>query len=276
MKETDLLVKYLKRHPEVTDIIFTGGDPMIMSVTILRKYIEALLNADLPNLQNIRIGSKALTFWPYKFTSDQDANELLDLFKKVNEQGLNLSFMAHFNHPAELRTAEVKSAIQRILDTGSQIRTQAPIMRNINDDANDWSTMWKEQVRLGCIPYYMFVARDTGAQGYFSVPLERSWKIFTRAYREVSGICKTVRGPSMSADAGKIQVLGIQEIQNEKVFVLRFLQARDPGWIGKPFFAQYDPEAIWIDELKPAQGDKQFFFEKSVLKDHIDLQLAYN
>ena len=53
MKETELLVKYLQEHPEVTDILFTGGDPMIMKNKIFSTYIDALLDADLPNLQTI-------------------------------------------------------------------------------------------------------------------------------------------------------------------------------------------------------------------------------
>ena len=163
MKETELLIKYLQAHPEVTDIIFTGGDPMIMSPKILGGYIDALLEADLPHLQHIRIGSKALSFWPYKFTTDKGAEDILDIFRKVNQSGKHLSFMAHFNHPAELSTEVVKEAISRIRATGSQIRTQAPVMKGINDHPEVWAELWKLQMKLGCVPYYMFVARDTGA-----------------------------------------------------------------------------------------------------------------
>lgn len=263
MKETELIIKYLKAHPEVTDIIFTGGDPMIMSPKILAGYIDALLDADIPNLQNIRIGSKALTFWPYKFTTDKGAEDILSLFRKVNENGKHLSFMAHFNHPAELGTKAAKEAIQRIRETGSQIRTQAPVMKRINDHPEIWAELWKKQVELGCVPYYMFVARDTGAQDYFAVPLDKCYKIFKDAYKQVSGICRTVRGPSMSANPGKVQVLGTQEIYGEKVFVLNFIQARNTKWVAQPFFAKYDPKAIWLDDLEPAFDEPAFFFEKS-------------
>ena len=276
MKETDLLIKYLQAHPEVTDIILTGGDPMIMSSKIFKGYIDALLKADIPNLQNIRIGSKAITFWPYKFISDKDSDELLDTFKNIKRHDKNLTFMAHFNHPNELKTEAARVAIQRILDTGCQIRTQAPIMRNINDSAEDWAEMWREQVKLGCIPYYTFIARDTGPQDYFSVPLDKCWQIFRDAYKKVSGICKTVRGPSMSADPGKVQVLGVQDIQGEKVFVLNFIQARNPEWVGRPFFAQYDPDAIWLDKLKPAFGQESFFFEHAEVLKNLNHELNFN
>lgn len=262
MRDTELIVKYLKAHPEVTDILFTGGDPLIMKTKMIRGYIEALINADLPNLQTIRFGTKALSYWPQRFTENDDADELMSVLKKARKAGLHIAFMAHFNHPNELRTEEVEKAIDRILDTGAVIRTQSPIMRNINDDSEAWAAMWQRQVELGCVPYYMFVARDTGAQDYFAVELERAWKIFRRAYQRVSGIARTVRGPSMSAGPGKVQILGVSEIRGEKVFTLRFIQGRNPNWVGRPFFARYDPDAIWLDELQPAFGEKQFFFEE--------------
>jgi len=143
------------------------------------------------------------------------------------------------------------------------------VMKGINDDADAWATMWKKQVKLGCIPYYFFVARDTGARDYFAVPLSNCYDIFRDAYSQVSGIARTVRGPSMSAAPGKVQVLGTQVINGEKVFVLNFLQGRNPDWVGRPFFAKYDPHALWLDELEPALGEEQFFFEETDVEDSL-------
>ncbi len=262
MQETELLVKYLKRHPEITDVLFTGGDPMIMTAKRLRMYIEPLLHGNVPNLRHIRIGTKALGYWPYRFLTDKDAEDVLDLFKEVRASGLHLAFMAHFNHPAELRTPAVQEAIAKIKSTGAEIRTQSPIMAGINDSAEAWKEMWQLQVKHGCIPYYMFLARDTGAQDYFAVPLVRAWEIFQKAYQGVSGICRTVRGPSMSAGPGKVQVLGPANVAGEKVITLRFIQGRNAQWVHRPFFAKYDEKAIWLDDLKPAFGEERFFFEK--------------
>lgn len=261
MRDTELLISYLQSKPNLTDILFTGGDPLIMKTKILETYIDALINADLPNLKTIRIGSKALSYWPQRFLTDSDADDLIRLFERANQAGLHLALMAHFNHSREMESPEVVAAIKRIQNTGTVIRTQSPIMRNINDKAEEWAVMWQKQVELGCIPYYMFLARDTGAQHYFAVGLERAWHLYRDALQQVSGIARTVRGPSMSAGPGKIQVLGISTIKGEKVFVLQFLQGRNPDWISRPFFAKYDPAAVWIDNLKPAFGEKKFFFE---------------
>lgn len=262
MRETEKLVAYLEENPDVTDVLFTGGDPMVMKAPILKRYIQPLLDAGLPNLKTIRIGSKSLSYWPYKYVSDRDADETLDLFKKVNEAGIHLAFMAHFNHPVEMMTPIVRQAIKNILKTGAIIRTQSPLLNQINDSAEVWADMWSEQVHLGMIPYYMFIVRDTGAQHFFGIPLERAWNLFRDAYQLTSGLARTVRGPSMSAGPGKVQILGVEEVRGEKVFVLRMIQGRDPDWVHKPFFAKYDPGAAWLSDLQPAFGRSEFFFEE--------------
>ncbi len=261
-KEVDSLIEYLRQHPEVSDVLFTGGDPLIMSAKILRAYVEPLLEAELPNLRSIRFGTKALGYWPYKFLNDKDSDELMELLGGIVERGKHLAIMSHFNHPRELGTAAVREAIGRLRSIGAEIRTQSPILQNINDNAEAWETMWREQVSLGCIPYYMFMVRDTGAQHYFGVPLERAWRIFRAAYQRVSGLSRTVRGPSMSAGPGKVEILGLSEVAGEQVFTLRFLQGRNPDWVLRPFYAKYDPKALWLDDLEPAFGEELFFFEE--------------
>lgn len=262
MKETELLIAYLKQHPEVTDILFTGGDPMIMRTKAFASYIDSILEADLPHIKTIRIGTKSLSYWPYRFLTDPDADDMIDLFKRIQDAGIHLAIMAHFNHPNELKTPALQAAVERIRSTGAQIRTQSPILAHINDDPNTWAAMWREQVNLGMIPYYMFIVRDTGAQHYFGIPIVRAWEIFREAYQQVSGICRTVRGPSASAKPGKIQILGVTQVAGQKVIAMRFVQGRNPDWVHRPFFGDYDEDAIWPTELVPAFGEKQFFFEK--------------
>ncbi len=262
MKQTDQLIGYLSEHPEVSDVLITGGDPMVMSAKNLAVHIDALLDADLPGLKHIRIGTKTLAFWPYRYLTDPDADEILDIFRKIVDRGIHLAFMAHVSHPIELSTTATQEAIGRILKTGAQIRTQSPVLNHINASADIWARMWKKQVSLGMIPYYMFIARDTGAKEYFALPLAKTWQIFRKAYGQVSGICRTVRGPSMSANPGKVQIVGVAEVNGEKVFVLNFLQARNKEWVGRPFFAAYSEKAEWLNELKPAFGKSEFFYSR--------------
>ena len=259
--DAGLLHDYLRSHPDISDLLVTGGDPMVMKTKNLKGYLEPLLEADLDHVQTVRIGTKALTFWPYRFVTDSDADELLNLLERLVESGKHVAIMAHYNHPNELRTPIAHEAIRRLRDTGAEIRAQGPLLRHINDDPQAWAELWREQVRLGIVPYYMFVERDTGARRYFEVPLARAWEIYREAMKQVSGLARTARGPSMSADPGKVEIQGITEINGEKVFVLRFIQGRNPDWVQRPFFAKYDENATWLDQLEPAFGEEKFFFE---------------
>jgi len=265
-KQAEHLVDYVSNKKTVTDVLFTGGDPLIMKTKILEAYIRPLLESNISNLKNIRIGSKALAYWPFRFLTDNDADDLLKLFSDVKKAGKHLAFMAHFNHPAELKHPAVKEAIEKILSTGATIRTQSPLLKHINDSPETWSEMWTKQVALGCIPYYMFVARNTGADHYFSIPLVEAWKLFRQAYQSVSGISRTVRGPSMSCLPGKMQILGVNELMGEEVFTLRFMQGRNPDWVAKSFFAKFDDKATWYTDLKPAFGEEKFFFQDELDK----------
>jgi L-lysine 2,3-aminomutase len=170
--------------------------------------------------------------------------------------------MAHYNHWQELQTDIAITAIRKLRDTGAVIRSQGPLLAHINDDAAVWQRLWNDQINLGIVPYYMFVERDTGAKRYFEVPLARAWDTYRDAVRNVSGLGRTVRGPSMSASPGKVEVQGVTEINGEKLFVLRFIQGRDSEWVQRPFFARYDERATWLDELQPALGEERFFFEQ--------------
>ena len=259
--EARKLVDYLRRRTEVTDVLVTGGDPMIMAGRVLRRLLEPLLGVGLDHIQSIRIGSKALSYWPYRFTTDPDADEILRLFEDIVDSGRQLAFMAHFSHFRELQTREVERAMRRILGTGAMIRTQAPLLHHINDDPDCWVEMWNRQVRLGAVPYYMFVARNTGPRHYFEVPLARGLRIFTAAYSQVSGLARTVRGPSMSASPGKVLVDGVTTIGDDKAFVLKMIQGRDASWVNRIFLARFDSQAAWLDELEPPIGDGEFFFQ---------------
>lgn len=258
--DIDNLVDYLYKHPEVTSVLITGGDPMIMGEGVLNRYIEPLLSVD--QLESIRIGTKALAYWPQRWVTDPDADDTLRLYERVVESGKNLAFMAHFSHPAELMPELVHEAVRRVRNTGAVIRTQAPLIRTINDDPAIWESMWRSQTRMGMVPYYMFVERDTGPQDYFAVPLAEAHEIFRDAYQNVSGLARTVRGPSMSATPGKVVVDGVTEVNGEKVFALKMIQARDASLVGKPFFAQYDAKAVWLFDLKPALGATKFPYEQ--------------
>lgn len=257
--EMDSLKEYLIAHPDVSDLLITGGDPMVMKTDNFATYLNGMLDPRLDHVKTIRIGTKAVSYWPQRFVSDPDADELIRVIEKVVSAGKQVAIMMHLNHWQELMTPMAERAIARLRETGAILRAQAPVLRHINDNADDWAKMWTKEVALGIYPYYMFVERDTGAKAYFELPLVEAWQIYRDAMKQVSGLARTARGPSMSAGPGKVEIQGVTEINGEKVFVLRFIQGRNPDWVQQPFFAKYDPDATWLDDLQPAFGEEFFF-----------------
>ncbi|HEY6231064.1 MAG TPA: hypothetical protein VIW64_07365 [Pyrinomonadaceae bacterium] len=255
--------RYLASNPDVSDVLFTGGDPLVMSAARLESLVSPLIfDSRLAHVKNIRFGTKALGFWPYRFISDKDSDQLLRLFERAATAGKHVAVMAHFNHPRELETCAVKTAVGRILATGAIIRTQGPLLANINNCAKLWHDLWQKQLALGLVPYYMFMERDTGAHDYFAVPIARALDIYQSALRSLSGLARTVRGPVMSTSPGKIEVLGRLNISGREYFSLRFIRARKEAWEHRQFLADYSPTARWIDELSPALNEKEFFFNE--------------
>jgi len=133
------LRSYLLAHPEVTSVLITGGDPMVMSAAALASYIEPLLGIE--SVESVRIGTKAISYWPHRFVTDQDSTDMLGLFERVTRAGKHLALMAHFSHPRELEPAAAREAIRLIQDTGAVVRCQAPLIRGINDDPAVWIEM---------------------------------------------------------------------------------------------------------------------------------------
>jgi L-lysine 2,3-aminomutase len=246
------LAGYLGAHPQVSIVEFTGADALTLSAAALRSCIEPLL--EIEQLASVRLGTAALARWPYRFLTDPDADDVLRLFEQVSTRGKSLTMMADFSHPRELEPGPAAGAAARIRSAGAVICTQAPLAGSVNDAAGTWAAMWRKQVRMGMVPYAMTIQRVTGPAAHFRVPLARAQQIFARAYGSVSGLCRTVKGPAMRDVHGTVCVDGTAQAGAQKMFVLRYLQARDPHLAGGPFFAAFDADAAWLTDLQPVPG----------------------
>jgi L-lysine 2,3-aminomutase len=254
------MTNYLNGHPEVTDVLLTGGDPLVMRTDLLTSYLEPLLEPGREHVETIRIGTKAVSFWPYRLLAGPEADNLLRLLVRLTAAGKHVAMMLHLSHATELKTDAAQAALSRLASTGAVLRAQAPVVRHVNDDPDAWADLWQTEVRNGVVPYYMFVERDTGARKYYGLPLTRAVDIYRGALQRVSGLGRTARGPVMSATPGKVAVDGVVDLDRGPAFALRMLQARRPELVGRPFFAAYDPHAQWWDELRPyGARDREFF-----------------
>ena len=121
---------------------------MFMKTRMFKQYFDPFKDPTfLPHIKNLRIGTRALTFWPQRFTTDDDADDLHTLLREVKEVGgRHIAIMAHLGHDRELSTDKVKHAIHRLKqDAGVVIRSQSPVMRGINDNAEVWANKWSSR-----------------------------------------------------------------------------------------------------------------------------------
>ncbi|WP_320775674.1 lysine 2,3-aminomutase [Streptomyces sp. CRN 30] len=243
----DRLVAYLRGRPEVSDVLVTGGDPLMMSAALLRRHLEPFLGVE--SVRTLRLGTKAVAYWPGRFVTDRDGDEVLRFFERVTATGRTLAVMAHFSHARELSTDTARRALARVRSTGAVVYCQAPLIAHVNDSVAAWRDLWRAESAAGAVPYYMFVARDTGPHRYFEVPLARAARLFREAYRQSPGLARTVRGPVLSAAAGKIMIDGELELPQGRFFQCRLVQARDPALTGRPFLVPYSDSAAWVDGL---------------------------
>lgn len=244
-----LPVPYLKENPEIHDVLFTGADPMVLPARTLKKYIDPILEVD--SVRMIRISTKSITYWPFRFTSDPDASELLQYFKEIQSMGKHLSIMAHITHPRELSHPEVHQACRKIKATGAIIRTQAPLIKGVNDSGKIWASLWKRQLELGMVPFFMFVEAGLGIAPCFRVSLARSLEIFQEAKNANSDLVQTVRGPILLDEVIWVEIVGTVGEGKGKQFVMRVIQSPpEMGGQGEIRLIPYSDEINFTGDLQ--------------------------
>ncbi len=233
-------LEYIRNHPEVNNVLLTGGDPLILATKKLEKILTAL--ADIPHVRIVRIGSKMTAVNPFRISEDK---ELLDLFEWFNTKtGKKLYLMNHFNHPREL-TKEAKEAVDLVHRTGTTQTNQTPILKGINDDPDVIKDLIEELSFMGVPPYYLFQCRPTAGNKAYSTKIEETIDIVERARARVSGLAARVRYV-MSHETGKIEILG----KTESLIFFRYHRAADPQNSGKFMVFRRNPEAHWFDDYR--------------------------
>lgn len=231
---------YIAAHPEVTDVLLTGGDPLTLSTQRLIHILDGL--AHIPHVKVVRIGSKMLAFDPRRVLDDE---RLLSRLAEQARYGQRIYLMCHFDHPNELGD-DALAAMQGLLQAGVVLANQCPLVRGINDDAVILAELWGRLVQAGCTPYYLFQGRPTAGNAPYRVPLVEGFRIYREALSRGSGLTRRARFV-MSHASGKIEVLDI----DEHYITLRYHRARDPEMAGRVLRFLRDDSAHWLDDLKP-------------------------
>ena len=240
-------VEYLKANPEINETLFTGADPLTLNADKIKQYIDPLLEID--SVQTIRFNTKALAWWPFRFTTDKDADNILELFRYVVSTGRKLTFCAHFTHVKELQNDAVIEAIKNIQATGANIICQGPVVEGINDTVEDWVNLWSQEVALGLQPYYMFVELNHNAEATFRIPLAKAVHIFQTAEKRVKGLEQPFDGPVFMNDVHCVSIDKVTTEDDEKHFALKCLASPYSESEGKVELIPYDKDTKSAGDL---------------------------
>jgi len=237
-------LEYIAAHPEINNVLLTGGDPLMLATRKLRLIIERL--REIPHVRIIRIGTKMPVFNPMRIYEDE---ELLALIREHSSADRRIYIMAHVDHPREI-TEEAKRCFQALHDAGAVLVNQTPVLKGINDDPAVLAELLDRLSWAGVTPYYFFVNRPVAGNRDFVLPLKRVYELVEEAKARTSGLGKRVR-LTMSHSSGKIEILAIE---NGKAY-LKYHQSRD-GHYGKFMVLDCPDDAAWFDDLP---GSEQFW-----------------
>ncbi len=228
---------YIRQHKKITNVLLTGGDPLLLSTKKLSKIVSRL--RDMEHVKIVRIGTKIPAFNPYRILNDPSLLEMIEKFSTMEKK---IYIMAHFNHPREL-TPQAIEAMNLLQKAGAVTVNQTPLIKGVNDKPEILSELFRELSFIGVPPYYVFQNRPTLGNYSYAVPLERAYEIFEQARMHTSGLGKRARFV-MSHEKGKVEVVG----KTENYIFMRFHRAADPTEKSKFIVAKCNPNAYWLDD----------------------------
>jgi KamA family protein len=244
LQDYSCALTYIRKHPEITNILVTGGEPLLLNTNKLSRIVREL--RDIDHVGIIRIGSKIPAFNPYRILDDPS---LLDMISTYSRPEKRIYIMCHFNHPAELTDVAIEG-VTKLLAAGAILTNQTPLIRGVNDDPEVLAELFRKLSFIGIPPYYIFQCRPTLGNHHFSVPIAEGFRIFEEARNKVSGLAKRARYV-MSHATGKVEILAVTD---EHIY-LRYLRAANPENQSRFMIALRDDEAYWFDDLTEATSD---------------------
>ncbi|RQD57685.1 MAG: KamA family radical SAM protein [Desulfonatronovibrio sp. MSAO_Bac4] len=239
LRDYEAAFNYVRDHKEINNILITGGDGLMLSTGKLENLISNLRNID--HVKIIRIGSKLLSYNPYRVINDPD---LLNMIKKYSLPDKRIYFMLHFSHPKEITEVSLE-ACEKLIKAGAILCNQTPILRGVNDNPQTMGELFNKLSYMGIAPYYVFLCRPTVGNLTFAVPVEEAFHTFQTARGLCSGLGKRAKLAMSHAD-GKIEVVAMTDDN----IIFRIHRAADPYDSGKVFICKRNPKAYWFDDYK--------------------------
>ena len=192
--EFEMQIEYLKRTPQVRDVLLSGGDPLVLAPKLLEELISRL--REIPHIEIVRIGSRVPVFLPMRIT-----DELTDMLQKYHPIWMNI----HVNHPNEI-SAELAEACDRLTRAGIPLGNQSVLLAGVNDNVHIQRKLVQDLVRIRVRPYYLYQCDLVEGAGHFRTPVAKGIEIMEGLRGHTSGYAVPTYIVDAPGGGGKIPV----------------------------------------------------------------------
>ena len=176
LNQYDSAFEYIRNHPEIRDVIMSGGDPMMLSDRRL-EYLISNLRA-IPHVEIIRLGSRITSHLPERITP-----EFCEMVKKYHPVYMN----THFDHPSELTPAAI-AALGRLADAGVPLGCQTVLLKGVNDDPAIMKELMQKLLKARVRPYYIYMADQVAGGEHFRTTVQKGLEIVQALRGWTSGL----------------------------------------------------------------------------------------
>lgn len=232
---------YLRNHPEVNNVLITGGDPLILSNDKLDYVLSNLRKIN--HIKIIRLGTKFPAFNPFRLLD----LEFLDMISKYSLPGKKIYIVAHFDHPREL-TPDALAGLEAVMKAGAQVVNQTVFHKGVNDNPETLRNLFSKLADAGVIPYYLFQLRPVKGSMQYRLHLIEGINIFNQARKHLNGLARQVRYV-MSHFTGKIEILGFDKNDEPSKIILRYHSSRNENVVGRIFSIPADNSRFWLNNF---------------------------
>ena len=210
--EFEMQIDYLKRTPQVRDVLLSGGDPLVLAPRILEEILSRL--REIPHIEIIRIGSRVPVFLPMRIT-----DELTSMLEKYHPLWINI----HVNHSNEI-TAELAEACDRLSHAGIPLGNQSVLLAGVNDNVHIQRQLVHDLVRIRVRPYYLYQCDLVEGAGHFRTPVAKGIEIMEGLRGHTSGYAVPTYVIDAPGGGGKIPVMPnyLLSLSDHKVVLRNF------------------------------------------------------
>ena len=249
MKGLESAFKYLEEHTEIRDIILSGGDPLMLTDTMLEKILKRL--RDMKHIEIIRLGTRMPVVLPQRVTE-----KLCNMIKKYHPIYVN----THFNHPWEI-TPESSKACEMLSDAGVPVGNQMVIMKDVNDDPAVVKELMQMLLKIRVRPYYMYMADETKGANHFRTSIETGLKIAESLRGHISGLAVPHFVIDAPGGGGKIPLLPnyVLHMDEEKIILRNY---KNEVYSYQNYADKNNPNGYKIKKIEKPKMKKKAVTEK--------------